>query len=289
MGDAMADDANMSLEKIAGELYVGPLDEFVSARDARAKATPDRDLAAGIGSLRKPSVAAWVVNVFARERSAQLGEALQLAEELREAQADLDAQALATLGRQRRALTSRLAQSAVELAKARGARVSATTSDAVRQTINAAFFDPDAAAAVASGRLIRELEPSGSGSFEPAELTGGGAAPSPQPVTAPVDEVSARRERRHAEQAVHDAERALAAAERRQAEAERALDEAGTRVERLTAQIDELETELALRREQADEARADIAEAEKARSAADEPVTAAQRGLDDARGALDRL
>ncbi|HKT55370.1 MAG TPA: transposase, partial [Microbacterium sp.] len=153
--------SDTSLTEIAAELYSAAPEEFVAARNARAADAADREDAARIRALKKPSVAAWVVNVFAHERADRLGQALQLAAELREAQDQLDAATLAELGRRRRALTSQLAHEAGELASARGGRVSPSTLEAVRQTIAAAFFDPDAAVAVASGRLVRELEASG--------------------------------------------------------------------------------------------------------------------------------
>lgn len=75
-----------SLTEIAAELYSAPPTEFVSTRDARAKQVADRQLASQVKALRKPSIAAWVMNLFATERSDRLAQALQLAEELREAQ-----------------------------------------------------------------------------------------------------------------------------------------------------------------------------------------------------------
>ena len=128
-----------TLDDIAAALYAGPPEEFTAARNARAKDLDDRALAAEVKALRKPAVAAWVVNVLAQARAAQLGQALALAAELREAQADLDAAALAKLGRERRALTRRLAETAADLAGSRGERVTAATRDAVEQTISAAF------------------------------------------------------------------------------------------------------------------------------------------------------
>lgn len=232
------------LTAIAVELYSGPLAEFTSARDARAKATDDTTIAGRIRALRKPSIAAWVVNVFARERSGQLGEALALAQELREAQADLDAKALAQLGRDRRVLTARLASAAADLAESRGERVTTTTREAVQQTISAAFFDPVAAAAVASGRLVRELEPSGTFAEGAESLVGGGAAEAPVIVVEPADEVAARRERKKAERALHDAQRLRDRRAHDQARAESRAERTSTRIAELTAREAELEREL---------------------------------------------
>lgn len=276
-----------TLARIATDLYSAPPSGFIAARNARAAEIADGEVAAQVRALRKPAIAAWAVNIFAQERASELGEALQLAEELREAQADLDAAALATLGRQRRALTGRLAERAAELATARGARVSASTLEAIRQTITAAFFDPDAARAVASGRLIRELEPSG-----PVDLTdavAGGLGDAPQPPPVPVDEVRARRERRQAEQAVHAAERELASAERDRVKADGDLREARDRVEQLSAQTAELEAELARVRSRAESAGTEIDRAEERRITAQERVASAERAIDDARRALDGL
>lgn len=276
--------AEATLAEIATALYAGPPDEFVAVRNAHAKAASDRDVAQQVRALRKPSVAAWVVNVFARERSDQLGEALQLAAELREAQADLDAQALAQLGRQRRALTSRLAKDAAELAVSRGERITPATLEAVQQTINSAFFDPEAAAAVASGRLIRELRPSSALPFEIDAVVAGGLAGAIPP---PADELSARRQRRQAERAVHDAEEELTVAERALAKAEHDRKDANRRADQLSTRIGDLEAELERTRREHDQARDDVDAADHSVSAMSERVSKAERSVHEMRLRLD--
>ncbi|MDQ0641998.1 transposase [Microbacterium murale] len=276
--------AESTLAEIAAALYAGPPDDFVAVRNAHAKAASDRDVAQRVRALRKPSVAAWVVNVFARERSDELGEALQLAAELREAQADLDAQALAQLGRQRRALTIRLAKEAADLAASRGERITPATLDAVQQTINAAFFDPDAAAAVASGRLIRELRASSALPLEMDALVAGGLTGAAPP---PADELSERRQRRQAERAVHDAEEELAGAERDLAKAESDRSEANRRAEEFSARIGELEAELERTRHEHDRARSDIDAADQSVAMISEQVSRAERSVHEMRHALD--
>jgi hypothetical protein len=279
--------ADPTLVEVAAELYAGPPDEFVPARTARAKAVGDRGLAGQIAALRKPTAAAWVVNVLASERPAQLGEALSLAEELREAQADLDAAALAELGRQRRALTSRLAAEAAALAKTRGARVTETTLEAVRQTISAAFFDADAAAAVASGRLVRELEPAAPVDLD--AVVGGGRPEAPASAAEPVDDLAARRELRRAEKTVHDAEQAHARATRDAQRAARDAEDAAGRGARLAERIAELERELAQAREESRAAGEEAAAAEDRRGRAAEKAAGADAALVEARAALEAL
>ena len=283
----MTTESDAALADLAAELYAGSLSDFTAARNARAKDTGDRDLASQIRALKKPSIAAWVVNVFSRERAGELGEVLELAAELREAQGDLDAAALAKLGRERRALTNRLAERAAELGRARGEKITAGTLEAVRQTIAAAFFDEDAATAVASGRLIRELEPSDT---YPLELiVGGGLPEAPAPAPQPVDEVRERRERRQAERTLREAEKELAAAEKDRARADRELRDASSRSEQLAARIEQLETELALARKDAEKAGSEVTAAEKAQAAVDERVSAAERAVADAQSVLDEL
>ena len=278
--------ADETLESIAADLYSGPPAEFISARNTKAE-DADAALSAQVKALRKPSIAAWVVNVFARERADQLGEALQLAEELREAQEDLDAATLAKLGRERRALTRRLAQGAAELAKARGERITPSTLDAVQQTLSAAFFDPDAATAVASGRLIREIEPSST--IDLATAVAGGVPDAPTPPAAPADEVGARRRRREAERAVREAEKARDQAERAHAKAEKTRSDAARRTKELTARIEELEAELTKANADAERAASDAQTAEEREAATAEELTTASNAVTEAQDALDQL
>lgn len=277
-----------TLDDIAAALYAGQPEDFTATRNARAKEIEDRALAAEVRALRKPSVAAWVVNVFAQERAAQLGEALTLAAELREAQEDLDAAALAKLSRERRALTRRLAETAADLAGSRGERVTAATRDAVEQTISAAFFDPDAAAAVASGRLVRALEPSSSTEDIRDAVAGTPPTLRPQPAP-PADELQARRKRRDAERQVAAAEKDVAAAERALAKEDEAVQALSDRREELADGIAELEAQLEKLREEAARVERDLPAAEQRRAAATDKKSVAAEALEAAREALDDL
>ncbi|MBO9625743.1 MAG: transposase [Microbacterium sp.] len=275
------------VDEVAAALYAGPPETFIRERNARAAEAAHPDEAKMIRALRKPTVAAWVVNVFASERAAQLEQALQLATELRDAQDDLDAATLAQLGRERRALTTRLAADAADLAAARGGRVTESTREAVRQTISAAFFSADAAVAVSSGRLVHELEPSDD--VDLADAVGGG-----QPVVAatpaqPADELSARRERRRAEKAVHDAEHALARAERVHADAERRHRDIARRRDELAHRIAELEDELARARTQHADAQMQTSRAMQQGEQTSALVETARRAASEAQDALDAL
>lgn len=283
----MAAKADAAIDDIAAELYALPLEEFTATRNARAKQISDGELAAAVRGLKKPLLAAWVVNLFARERSDELAEALELAGQLREAQEDLDARTLSTLTRQRRALIHALAQQAAELAGSRGEKLTQASSDAVEQTLNAAMFDVDAAAAVASGRLIRPLE-AGESIDLTEVLAGTRAASAPRASrTTPTDELKARRRRKEAERALRGAESELAQAERAVDELEHRGSEAGDEAARLDARADELETELARIRNESDRVkrkrdalRDEQAEAQGRADEARSAVAAAQAALD---------
>ena len=280
--------ADPTFEEIAAALYAGPPEEFVATRKARAGESGDRELASRILALKKPSVAAWVVNVFARERAAQLGEALQLAGELREAQEDLDAAALAKLGRERRALTRRLAQAAADLAGSRGERITTATLDAVEQSISAAFFDPAAAAAVASGRLLRALTPS-STETEIREAVAGDAPALQAAPPRPTDELQERRVRREAERRLAAAEKEQASAERAQAKEEAALEGLRSRADELSDRVAELEAELERARAAAAKAEEELPAATRRHEDAVARAHTATDAVDRARRELDEL
>ena len=278
-----ADPSAAQLDAIAVELYSLPPDDFTAARNARAAAA-DRSLAARVKTLRKPTAAAWAVDLLARD--GQLAEALELAGALREAQDDLDGAELARLSRQRRALVAALATQAVDLAAERGVAVSAAARADVEKTINAAVMDAEAAAAVMTARLVTPLE---AGAFEPDDLADsvagslpGAAAPPPR------DDLAARRARKAAELAVREAERAANEAEReltridaRRAKAHERLDHVRERIDDLRRDLQRLEDDertaaaalAALEdeaRDAASRARAAAVDAERARSARDE-------------------
>ncbi len=239
-------------------------------------------------ALRKPSIAAWVVNVFAQERAGQLGEALALARELREAQDDLDAAALAKLGRERRLLDE-----GARSGRGRAGRVAGRARHTVdarggRAELSAAFFDPVAAAAVASGRLVRALAPSATATDIRDAVAGD--LPELEPLSPPaVDELRDRRARRDVERAIATAEKEQASAERELADRDAALRELRARKDELTARVSELEAQLSRARADLTRAERDLPEAEQSRRDAAVRADTAADALDTARKAKDAL
>ena len=67
-------------------------------------------------ALRKPSLAAWVVNLLVRREAEQVEQVLSMGAALREAQAAMSGDQLRELTRQRRQLTAVVTQQARSLA-----------------------------------------------------------------------------------------------------------------------------------------------------------------------------
>ncbi|WP_142158516.1 hypothetical protein [Cellulomonas sp. SLBN-39] len=153
-------------EDAVDDLYGGPLGDFVARRDAAARAARtagDRDLAARIAALRKPTVAAWAVNLLVRDDPSLADQVRAVGEGLREAERTLDGPALRELTTQRRKLVAGLAQQARRLASAAGQKVSDAAAQEVERTLTAALLDPAAAQAVTSGALTHAQEHVGFG------------------------------------------------------------------------------------------------------------------------------
>jgi len=244
------------MERELDRLFGLPLDAFVAARDEAArmlKRTGNPDAAERVGALRKPSVSAWAVNQLARRHPDRLGRLLESGERLRAAHRA----ALAGGGRARLADASRAMGAAVsELVETAAGELEAAgrpASEAVRNriagTLHAAARGQQGAELVRQGRLVRDLEPSGS-------ALGGlttDAAGQPAGARPPADDTAARQRRQ-------DGRRARDEVRRRARAAADAAILARRQAERLRHAADRAEQAAARAREAADAA----AEAEQA-------------------------
>lgn len=232
------------------ELYGLHPSEFTRARDARAgeaKKAGDKERAAALRVLRRPSTSAWVVNVLARRRTDEISGLLELGDRMREAQAALSGDELRALGRQRHQLVASLAREGSRLARQAGHPVGTNVEREVEATLDAALADPDAGAAMASGLLVKPLEHSGLGpvDLEAAVATGPVEAPSRPGRTQAQGRrdreaqarVDATREADEADAAERDARSELSAASEELASAEHESDEAAARVWTLEEQL----------------------------------------------------
>lgn len=275
-------DAATLLDEVAADLLALPPAGFTAARDARA-AEVGGAVGTRIARLRKPTLAAWAVNLLARD--GQLAEAVELSRALREAQDDADAAELARLGRQRRQLVAALARRAVDLAADAGVTLSSAMRDAVEKTVNAAVIDPHAAALVLTGRLVASLDLADD--TDPARAVAGSvpdASASAMEGPAP-DDLAQRRARKAAERAVRDAERARADADRTLTGARAREATAREHADRVRERVAGLRAEIARVEQDATAAEAALREAERETSTARETAAAAERSLDRARSA----
>jgi len=292
------------LLEVADVLYALPMEEFTPARDARAKELKaDRELAAAVKRLKKPSVAAWVVNLFVRREPGQVDQVIAVGEALREAQEGMDGAELRALTRQRRQLTSAVTQQARTLAREEGVKVTDAVADQVEATLTAAMLDPRCALAVRSGLLIASLAATGVDEVDVAsavaapEALGFAATPAAAREAAPPDlmviagegEEEAARRREAAEQALADAEETVARTGQELATADDTVGELQARSLQVQSEIDELRRRLSELESSAEETDEELGEAEEAQGEAEAAHSAAVQVRDAARAALDEL
>lgn len=274
------------LLEVAEELYGGSFDDFTTARNAAAKAAGDKELATAVKALRKPVLAAWVVNMLVRYESDQVAQVLALGASLREAQAGLQGEQLRELTRQRRRLTSAVTTQARSLAIRLGQKVTGPVADQVEATLTAAMIDEVAAQAVQSGLLVQPIVSTGVELIDPAAVLAipdalGRVAPArdqPRPelqvVAGGVDErARVRAEEREA------AERRVAEARAAVEEARAGLAEMGARNLARQSEAEELRRRLATLEDELEEASGEYDEQEAAVAEAEAELVEAEAEL----------
>ena len=214
------------MTKDADRLFGLPLAEFTKERDALVRALRGegrRDEAAEVAALRKPVLAAWVVNQLARHRRAEVRELLRAAGAVKSGRRDADERfrsAADALGRSARALLADDGQRASD----------AVLRDVATTLRAAAASDPDL---LAAGRLTQPLEATG---FE--AMAGVAVGPPRRKAAAKKNDTaaararveSARKEVADARAEVRRLEREATAAETGARNARAAADEAGERL-----------------------------------------------------------
>ena len=247
------------------EIYGGPLDEFVSARDALARElrqAGDRDGAAEVKALRKPRALAWVLDAAALAAPDALAGLAAAVDEAGNAQAgggDVRA-ALASL----REAEAALVTAAVEAAAAHGQRLEPS---AAGGALRAVIADPEALADLEAGRLV---DLPATGGLGVAFSGGGTSAPARDASTktstrakaAPAMAAAPSRAKPEPKAPEVDLA-ALTAARRAVGAAERALRSAINTARRAASTADEVEERAAAARRRAD----DAAEAERSAEA----------------------
>jgi predicted RNase H-like nuclease (RuvC/YqgF family) len=282
------------LLEIADDLYGLPLGDFTPARDAKAKELKGTDLAKQVKALKKPSLAAWVVNLLVRGETEQVEQVLQVGAALRQAQESMSGDELRQLTKQRRQLTVAVTTQARRLAREAGQKVTDAVADQVEATLNAAMVDEDAGRAVRSGLLVTALSATG---VDAVELDRAVALPGALGFEAPAREATApAKPELHVvpdpdrdEKALAAAREALDQAEEEVAETQGSFDEAAQALKELEArsmqiqaEIDELKRKISDLEESADEVDEEMAEAEEARDEAQGTLAEAKQARDAA-------
>ncbi|MEO3817633.1 hypothetical protein [Plantactinospora sp. B24E8] len=311
--------------ELVDRLYTAPPDGFVAARAeavAAARAAGDVAAAREIGRLRKPTVAAWLVNLLAARRPELMAELVELSAGLRAAQRELRGPRLRELSAQRRRIVSTLVGQARALAVVADSRLAAGKLPLaeVETTLNAALADPEVAEQVRSGRLVRaasyagfgevprpqlrlivggpdEVEPAGARPEEPGagtEKAGppaddtGAARAAAQPSRAAAQAARAATGHADAEAAAAGAEAARAAEQADAARVEAAAARAEAARSRRRGALDRALTQARTRQERAEAELARTVEAERAGAAALTELETALAELQKRRVAAER-
>jgi DNA repair exonuclease SbcCD ATPase subunit len=288
------------LAAVADRLYAGTVDGFTDARNAAAREVEDKALAARIKKLKKPSVAAWAVNLLVRRESGQIDSVLALAESLRAAAEALDGNELRALTRQRRQLTTALASTARSLAHEAGVRLTGPVVEQVESMLTAAMLDPVAAQVIRTGRVLTAFTSTGVSELDVESVV---ALPESLdlhavPVEAPVEgdaPVALRvvpddgARLAGAEEALEEATAQVTEAEQELAEVEQSMESLNARRLQLQGEADELKRRLAAIDDDVDQVDDELEEAEEARGEAQGVVEEARRARAAAEKALARL
>ncbi len=259
------------------ELYAAKPDDFTALRATLASAAKQRGDATAakrISAARKPTTAAWIVNLLALKNKEAKQRLTDLGERLLAAHTAMDGERIRELSAEQRRLVDELSRAGIEEAELTDPP--AALRDDITGTLQAAIADPGLAARL--GRLTKAERWSGFGEFGDTTMVftaiRGKAKPEPEPEQEqrkPAEEKPSDGEREAARQEQQKARAALAAAERAKAEADDALSE--------------LQADLAAARLQRDVARRRLQDAERMLAAAEDALTAAGDAYDQAKQA----
>lgn len=250
------------MDDAVADLYRLPAAEFVAARDALAKArraAGDKEEAAAIKALRRPTVAAWALNQVAASQPELVAALIEAGDDLRAAQDEAIAggggDALREAMRARREAGRAVAEAAAAVLGGAGSSASGQAA-AVGATIDAVAADPELAARLRAGTLSGD-EP------EPGDDLFGLGGPASPPAKAKAKAKKAGSGDKAAASAAK-ARKALDAAQAKAESAELARAAAADAADEAERQLAEVRLELASAEEAAANAAKALAKAEEA-------------------------
>lgn len=234
--DAPLDPPKGVPDEAIDRLFRGPLEEFTAERNALAKSLRsdgESNAADWVEGLRKPTRGAWLVNQLSARKAEEVGSLLDVGGALRAAQEEMlagsaDRAKLREAARRERESIDSLLRTAEAIGREHG--VGSQILTRVGETLQAASGDPEVAAAIERGRLIREQRAASVGLI--------GSAPAPPARTGKRDDAAAeRRVRQQQAKRRQAAERKLAAAERKLERERAALVRAREKVEEFERRV----------------------------------------------------
>ena len=143
------------MDAAVDRLQAIPLEDFVDERKRLAKelrSAGDREGAAELAKLPKPTPPAWALNHFAREQPDAMGAWLDVAEALRTESAAPGAGLREAMAAHREA-TGQLVKAVRDLARPGGKPLSEPMLERVRALLQAALTDPEQAERLRAGRI----------------------------------------------------------------------------------------------------------------------------------------
>lgn len=231
-------------KKELDELYRLPPEKFTGARDTlarRLREEGDREVAAEVKKLRRPSLAAWLVNQLGLREGDDVKALLKAGERLRRAEDAMlegkgDADDLRGAAGDEREAIERLLAAARRLVAEDDRKVNQATFDRVGETLQAAAADDDLAELVRSGRLEKEARSATIGASRKAPTSKRGRRSRPR-------SSEDRAERERARATLERAERDRKLAEERRERAEKDVDEQTDRLKDARAALAEARRE----------------------------------------------
>jgi hypothetical protein len=163
----------VNIDEALDELYGAALDEFVSERKRLAKRLEGDD-AKQLAAVKKPNVAAWVLNQLARRERRDVDLLLDAGHRLRQAQAGVlrgaEKESFEDARRKESDALKRLTKAAERLLRDARGSASASTLTQVNESLRAAAITEEGRELLARGRFTEPVRASGFDAYAGMEM-----------------------------------------------------------------------------------------------------------------------
>jgi hypothetical protein len=226
----------VTLDEALDELYGAPLDEFVAERKRLAQKLGGEE-GKELTKLKKPNVAAWVLNQIARRERRDVDLLLDAGHRLRQAQAGVlrggEKESFEDARRKEADVVKRLTKAAERLLRDARGTASASALAQINESLRAAAITEEGREVLARGRFVEPLRATGFDAFAGIDV------PKPKsPARTKAKAESTADERREAADALRELEHRLHAAERQAEKAEKLARAARTDADVLAEEVE---------------------------------------------------